>query len=52
MRYLLWERDEQGAPPAEMPREIIDATMRFIRNALAVRPTGDTASTTEGQKDA
>lgn len=37
MRYLLWERDDDGNPPAAMPEEIIDHMMRFIRNALAAR---------------
>lgn len=42
MRYLLWERDAQGSPPAEMPAGIIDDMMRFIRNALAARaPRGE-----------
>ncbi|KIC57668.1 TetR/AcrR family transcriptional regulator [Microbacterium hominis] len=37
MRFLLWERDEEGRPPAAIGDEIIDGMMRFIRNALAVR---------------
>lgn len=37
MRFLLWERDVDGNPPAAMPVEIIDHMMRFIRNALAAR---------------
>ncbi|GAA3916415.1 TetR/AcrR family transcriptional regulator [Microbacterium invictum] len=37
MRYLLWERDADGNPPAVMPDAVIDEMMRFIRNALAVR---------------
>ncbi|MCT9001486.1 TetR/AcrR family transcriptional regulator [Microbacterium memoriense] len=40
MRFLLWERDDQGNPPAAMPGEIIDHMMRFIRNALAARTPG------------
>ena len=40
MRYLLWERDADGAPPAEIPTEVVDHMMRFIRNALAPRQGG------------
>jgi AcrR family transcriptional regulator len=38
MRFLLWERDEQGRPPAELDPVVFDAMMRFINNALAPRP--------------
>ncbi|MFV0319946.1 MAG: TetR/AcrR family transcriptional regulator [Microbacterium sp.] len=38
MRFLLWERDATGEPPAQMPTEIFDAMMQFIDNALAARP--------------
>ncbi|PZU49569.1 MAG: TetR family transcriptional regulator [Microbacterium sp.] len=48
MRFLLWERDDSGAPPAQMPGEVIDHMMRFIHNALA--PRG--ATTIEGDSDA
>lgn len=41
MRFLLWERDADGAPPATMPTETIDHMMRFIRNALAARQGRD-----------
>lgn len=37
MRFLLWERDADGQPPAAMPAEVIDHMMRFIQNALAAR---------------
>jgi AcrR family transcriptional regulator len=37
MRFLLWERDADGNPPQAMPTEIVEHTMRFIRNALAAR---------------
>ncbi|MBN9200285.1 MAG: TetR/AcrR family transcriptional regulator, partial [Microbacterium chocolatum] len=37
MRYLLWERDADGAPPAEMPASVVDDMARFIRNALSPR---------------
>lgn len=38
MRFLLWERDAAGSPPAHLPDETFEAMMRFIDNALAVRP--------------
>jgi AcrR family transcriptional regulator len=41
MRFLLWERDAAGRPPAELPGGIFEAMMRFIDNALAVRPEED-----------
>ena len=37
MRFLLWERDEAGRPPAELDPAVFDAMMRFIDNALAPR---------------
>jgi hypothetical protein len=37
MRFLLWERDADGRPPAELPPAIFDDMMRFIDNALAPR---------------
>lgn len=37
MRFLLWERDAEGRPPATMPESTIDHMMRFIRNALDAR---------------
>lgn len=37
MRFLLWERDEEGRPPAELPPDVFEAMMRFIDNALAAR---------------
>ncbi len=49
MRFLLWERDAAGKPPAAMPEEIIDHMMRFIHNALAARRT---ARESEGEADA
>lgn len=49
MRFLLWERDDAGTPPAAMPPEIIDHMMRFIRNALAAHRTPLDA---EGDADA
>jgi AcrR family transcriptional regulator len=38
MRFLLWERDAAGSPPAQLSPEIFEAMMRFIDNALAARP--------------
>lgn len=48
MRYVLWERDDEGNAPIKMPTEIIDHTMRFIRNALEARGQGQ-APGEEGQ---
>ena len=54
MRFLLWERDEAGDPPAAMPEQVIDGMMRFIRNALAVRrrQSAEGPQNTEGEADA
>jgi AcrR family transcriptional regulator len=41
MRFLLWERDAAGSPPAQLSPEIFEAMMRFIDNALAARPEGN-----------
>ena len=49
MRFLLWERDDGGNPPAAIPEEIIDHMMRFIRNALAARTAPERS---EGETDA
>lgn len=40
MRYLLWERDADGNPPASMPAEIAGHMARFISNALEPREEG------------
>ena len=37
MRFLLWERDAEGRPPAELDPAVFDAMARFIDNALAPR---------------
>ncbi|CAH0183677.1 TetR/AcrR family transcriptional regulator [Microbacterium sp. KHB019] len=34
MRYLLWERDADGRPPAQIDAAVIDGMTRFIGNAL------------------
>jgi AcrR family transcriptional regulator len=44
MRFILWERDEQGRPRTELPPHVFDALMRFIGNALAPERSG-----TEGE---
>ena len=35
MRFLLWERDDQGNPATAMDGHVFEAMMRFIENALA-----------------
>ena len=37
MRFLLWERDADGSPPAQLDPVVFDAMTRFIDNALAPR---------------
>lgn len=37
MRFLLWERDADGRPPAEIDPGVFDAMAVFIDNALAPR---------------
>lgn len=37
MRFLLWERDAEGRPPAEIDPAVFDGMARFIDNALAPR---------------
>ena len=37
MRFLLWERDATGKPPAQLDPAVFDAMTRFIDNALAPR---------------
>jgi len=44
MRFLLWERDAQGNPPAELDPAVFDAMTRFIDNALAPRATEGSAT--------
>lgn len=41
MRFLLWERDEKGQPPAELDPVVFAGMTRFIDNAL--RPSGSAA---------
>lgn len=45
MRFLLWEKDAEGRPPAELAPAVFDAMARIIDNALAPRAPqeGDTA---------
>jgi AcrR family transcriptional regulator len=49
MRFLLWERDADGKPPAELDPAVFDAMARFIDNALAPR---DAASAQQKGPDA
>lgn len=35
MRYLLWERDADGNPPAAVPDYVIDEMMRLVNGGLA-----------------
>lgn len=46
MRYLLWERDDEGNPPAHIPSSVADAMTRFISNAL--QPHSVRATAAEG----
>jgi AcrR family transcriptional regulator len=39
MRFLLWERDADGRPPAQLDPVVFDGMTRFIDNALAPRAT-------------
>ena len=39
MRFLLWERDADGRPPAQLDPVVFDGMTRLIDNALAPRPT-------------
>jgi AcrR family transcriptional regulator len=38
MRFLLWERDADGKPPAQLDPVVFDGMSRLIDNALAPRP--------------
>ncbi len=40
MRYLLWERDAAGRPPAQLPDDVFESMARLIDNALAPREEG------------
>lgn len=46
MRFLLWERDADGKPPAELDPVVFAGMARFIDNALAPR-----ADAGEGEKE-
>nr|WP_306298560.1 TetR/AcrR family transcriptional regulator [Brevibacterium yomogidense] len=37
MRYVLWERDENGRAPQRIDPEVFDSMMHFIANALTAR---------------
>lgn len=44
MRYLLWERDADGRPPARLDPVAQEGIMRFIGNALRPRAAGEERS--------
>ena len=41
MRFLLWERDEHGQPPAQLDERVFTAMTQMIDNALAPRREGN-----------
>lgn len=41
MRFLLWERDADGKPPAQLDPVVFAGMARFIDNALAPRGAGE-----------
>ncbi len=41
MRFLLWERDENGQPPAQLDERVFTAMTQMIDNALAPRRGGN-----------
>ena len=41
MRFLLWERDENGQPPAQLDERVFTAMTQMIDNALAPRREGN-----------
>ncbi|GAA2527857.1 hypothetical protein GCM10009860_04530 [Microbacterium mitrae] len=41
MRFLLWERDENGLPPAQLDERVFTAMTQMIDNALAPRREGN-----------
>ncbi|MFC8682531.1 TetR/AcrR family transcriptional regulator [Microbacterium ureisolvens] len=43
MRFLLWERDADGKPPAQLDPDVFAGMTRFIDNALAPRAGGKDA---------
>lgn len=45
MRFLLWERDDQGNPATAMDEDVFEAMMRFIQNALAPRRRAESEET-------
>jgi AcrR family transcriptional regulator len=46
MRYLLWEKDADGRPPAQIDPAVLDGMTAFIARAL--RPGGTTSHDAEG----
>jgi len=47
MRFLLWERDAEGRPPAELDPRVFAGMTRLIDNALAPRPSTGSGTTEE-----
>jgi AcrR family transcriptional regulator len=45
MRYLLWEKDAEGRPPAQIAPDVLDGMTAFIARAL--RPDGTTTHDAE-----
>ncbi|SIT72678.1 TetR/AcrR family transcriptional regulator [Microbacterium sp. RU33B] len=48
MRFLLWEKDAAGNPPAQLDPAVFDAMSRIIDNALA--PRAEASGTEGGEK--
>lgn len=51
MRYLLWERDSAGNPPARIAPAVIEGMTRFIGNALRPQAAVADASEKENEHD-
>ncbi len=51
MRYLLWERDADGRPPARTDDAVIDGMTRFIGNALRPHTAGTPTLMQERESD-
>ncbi|MEW1961570.1 TetR/AcrR family transcriptional regulator [Microbacterium sp. NPDC077644] len=47
MRYLLWERDAEGDPPAQIDAAVLDGMTRFIGNALRPHTAANAGSKEE-----
>ncbi|UNK69490.1 TetR/AcrR family transcriptional regulator [Microbacterium sp. H1-D42] len=52
MRYLLWEKDADGHPPAQIDTAVLDGMTAFITRALRPdKALGSTERSTEGEND-